>query len=817
MSLAKLKAFPVPEAGQSFTAEAVEGVTALLNAGEISIRDVSSHFSVDPNIIIQSLTGRDPSGFTEKTGSMEDADAMNKLVSAGVANIQDVANFYSVPPQYVEDIFTVGYNYTQGQMINARNGVNINSPEGIAEAGATASSGADLTTQFETPTADPDPQTGLSGSEEALTSGVAAAINALNASNTQNSQMLSDQYDKGLVTATAQNTLAQNQITDSTKLGLEGLDSAQLSAQGRLQAGYDSGVLDANTQSDVARKDIKDSTSAGVEAAQAANVAAAGNLNDSYAKGLLAAQARATSARNSIGIANVFANDAIKKANVAARGDLSKGTQDGLAAALAQSNVARDDINTNADLGMGYLNQGVDQARQDISGSFDRAEAMYNPYREAGANALGMQQALSGALGQEAFNQAYNESPQMAFLREQGMRANLAGAGATGGLGGGNVQKELQRFGQGLASQGLQQQINNLGMLSGQGLSATGSAAGTATAGGSNLANLAATRGQAGQQSYENRGSNLSNIASNLGNQQLNANTNLGANLANNSMSTGQSLSQSINNRGINLANIESALGTQELNTNTGLGANLANMNISAGQTEMQALANAGINRANIASNLGGNLLNANTNLSNNQANIDITGGQNRMAGITNAGMNRANLASALGGQALGVSSGLGNALFQNNANGANLVSNLNNNLGVNLATGRTNAGNNIATGETNTANNIATSYENEATNTRNIINAQRNMLIEMVDGGFIDEAAAQTRFGEMLAQSEMSRGNAQAGVPFTPFVNPNYAQGIGNALDSAALGSKLAGGGDNQGGQNYSPVQVPSFRDIFN
>jgi len=70
----------------------------------------------------------------------------------------------------------------------------------------------------------------------------------------KNSQMLSDQYDKGLVTATAQNTLAQNQITDSTKLGLEGLDSAQLSAQGRLQAGYDSGVLDANTQSDVARK-----------------------------------------------------------------------------------------------------------------------------------------------------------------------------------------------------------------------------------------------------------------------------------------------------------------------------------------------------------------------------------------------------------------------------------------------------------------------------------------------------------------------------------------------------------------------------------
>jgi len=36
-------------------------------------------------------------------------------------------------------------------------------------------------------------------------------------------------------------------------------------------------------------------------------------------------------------------------------------------------------------------------------------------------------------------------------------------------------------------------------------------------------------------------------------------------------------------------------------------------------------------------------------------------------------------------------------------------------------------------------------------------------------DGGFIDEAAAQTRFAEMLAQSEMGRGNAQAGVPLLP------------------------------------------------
>ena len=143
------------------------------------------------------------------------------------------------------------------------------------------------------------------------------------------------------------------------------------------------------------------------------------------------------------------------------------------------------------------------------------------PYEQAGQTALQQQLALSGALGQEAFNQAYQESPQMAFLREQGMRANLAGAAATGGLGGGNVQKELQRFGQGLASQGLQQQIGNLGALSGQGYGAAGT---------------------------------MANIATGLGSQQLQAQTGLGQQLAGYGLSTGLPAAQTISSLGTNLA-----------------------------------------------------------------------------------------------------------------------------------------------------------------------------------------------------------------------------------------------------------------------
>jgi len=158
---------------------------------------------------------------------------------------------------------------------------------------------------------------------------------------------------------------------------------------------------------------------------------------------------------------------------------------------------------------------------QQAEAGAETASGFMQPYQQAGEAALQQQLALSGALGQDAFNQAYQESPQMAFLREQGMRANLAGSAATGGLGGGNVQKELQRFGQGLASQGLQQQISNLGALSGQGQNAAGT---------------------------------MANIATGLGGQQLQTQTNLGNQLASYNLSTGLPAASQIGNLGVNLA-----------------------------------------------------------------------------------------------------------------------------------------------------------------------------------------------------------------------------------------------------------------------
>mgnify|MGYP003670801986 CR=1 FL=1 len=196
-------------------------------------------------------------------------------------------------------------------------------------------------------------------------------------------------------------------------------------------------------------------------------------------------------------------------------------------------------------MGRGDLAQQYGTGLEQAQTAAGTASGFMQPYQQAGETALQQQLALSGAMGQDAFNQAYQESPQMAFLREQGMRANLAGSAATGGLGGGNVQKELQRFGQGLASQGLQQQIGNLSALSGQGQQASGS---------------------------------MANIATNLGTQQLGAQMNLGNQLAAQNAQYGLPAAQSIGNLGVNLAGGRTRAGELLANQYGSAASNLADI-----------------------------------------------------------------------------------------------------------------------------------------------------------------------------------------------------------------------------------------------
>lgn len=132
---------------------------------------------------------------------------------------------------------------------------------------------------------------------------------------------------------------------------------------------------------------------------------------------------------------------------------------------------------------------------------FKETEARLLPYSEGGLPAFQQQQALSGALGQEAQQTAYDqytESPGVAFARERGLRGIERSAAAPGGsdLFGGNVEKAKIDFSQGLAMQDFNNYWNRLGSVTNTGLAATQAIGGVGSQAASGQAQLTAGAGQ---------------------------------------------------------------------------------------------------------------------------------------------------------------------------------------------------------------------------------------------------------------------------------------------------------------------------------
>jgi uncharacterized protein YneF (UPF0154 family) len=251
-------------------------------------------------------------------------------------------------------------------------------------------------------------------------------------------------------------------------------------------------------------------------------------------------------------------------------------------------------------------------ARGDIERTYGQAGGLLTPYQQAGTTALQQQLALSGALGQDAFNAAYQESPYIQFLREQGERSTLSGAAATGGLGGGRVQQELVRFGQGLAGQGLQQQIQNLSGLSSQGMQAAAGGADIFTGMGTNLANLGTgtaqniagqRQGLAGERSAY--GVNLANLASSTGTNVANLQAQAARDTASQRARAGELLAAQISGTTVNLADLAGSQGTNLANAFRDFGT--AGLNLSQGYTAEQiaAIQQAAADEANAQQNYG--------------------------------------------------------------------------------------------------------------------------------------------------------------------------------------------------------------------
>lgn len=279
---------------------------------------------------------------------------------------------------------------------------------------------------------------------------------------------------------------------------------------------------------------------------------------------------------------------------------MRQGLTDATGTLLGAETSSRADI----DAALGRVNELYGININDLRAAGTTAGNYFQPYYAGGTKAFDVQTALSGALGVDAFNKARQESPYEKFLFEQGMRANLAGASATGGLGGGNVQKELQRFGQGLSSQGLQQQIGNLNTLSGYGVQAAGalgdiamntagniagqrgSMASAEGAAGLNRANIGQTTGQNIATMQYGTGQDIGAGRTRAGELQANQLQNFYANQANLLSGMGAYNSNLIGEQTSNLIGMGGDAAARAASLATGLSGNIAGMQTNLAQTQ---------------------------------------------------------------------------------------------------------------------------------------------------------------------------------------------------------------------------------------
>jgi hypothetical protein len=356
-----------------------------------------------------------------------------------------------------------------------------------------------------------------------------------------------------------------------------------------------------------------------------------------------------------------------------------------LGAANQGFNQGRGDITSMLGAAQGSIGQGIgllgaaqNQGLGRIDQSTGQAINYLNPYSSTGAEAQQREAALSGALGNEAQQQAisgFMESPGQKFLRERQEQALLRNASATGGLRGGSTLSALQEQASGIAAQQQQQQLENMRNIAQRGQQAAGQQGQFAQTGGVSGANLI---GQiAGQQ------------AGLLG-QQAGMQANAGGQMAQLSAQGGQFAGNTLNQLGNQVSGLRSGLG----------------------QLQSGAIGNAGGDIAGLQNQLGGNMASAFGGTANNLAGLRSQAGQQVAGQLNNQtnqlSNNQLNLGQLLAGLDTGTASQLAQLITQGGTAGANSQMNLAQIL-ANLATGQGSNLSNLQIGQGNAQANAAT------------------------------------------------------------------------------------------------------------
>lgn len=239
------------------------------------------------------------------------------------------------------------------------------------------------------------------------------------------------------------------------------------------------------------------------------------------------------------------------------------------------------------DTGAQQANQGINQTQNQVGGLYQQGMNFLNPYMQQGQQANDLQSALSGAMGPQAQQAAfaqYQQSPGVAFAQKEAERALLRNASATGGLGGGNVLRDLTQLAAGTFMQDYGNQFNRIGAVADRGLS-------TATTG-------AGLQGQQGQV-QAGLGQFAAGIPIRAAEAQSGMQFQAGRDIAQGVQSTSTALSNLINQQGAGMTDI---MGNATTNINN-LYQSALNGDASSKEQLAQILGNLATNNASMISN----------------------------------------------------------------------------------------------------------------------------------------------------------------------------------------------------------------------
>ena len=234
--------------------------------------------------------------------------------------------------------------------------------------------------------------------------------------------------------------------------------------------------------------------------------------------------------------------------------------------------TARDDLTSGRDLSNSEYQRALAQATGTMDTAntegrrdFATAQEYYDQFANSGNRAFQQMADYTGASGvdaQQAAYDAYRASPGQNYLVQQAEQASLRNAAATGGLGGGRVQQELQTQAMGLAQQDFANSFDRLGRIADVGQQAIAAQSGmqqqmgvNTINQGNNLANLQTQSGAAIAGNQFGSGINMANVASTAGNNAANSIMNTGQLLSGGRTRAGEQIATNLTNQANIMAN----------------------------------------------------------------------------------------------------------------------------------------------------------------------------------------------------------------------------------------------------------------------